>query len=110
MPRRQIVAVLAAAALIVPLAAISSTPAAPAPSVTFGSAVIVDPIHTFGEPDVRIKGNNVYVSGPWGTGTQRSLFEWSEDGGRTFRPLHSEPMSSVNDSATMILGPGGGDT
>jgi hypothetical protein len=110
MSRRHLIALLAAAALMLPLAAVSSSPASPAPSVTFGSAVIVDPIHTFGEPDVRIKGNNVYVSGPWGTGTQRSLFEWSSDGGRTFRPLHSTPISSVNQSATMILGPGGGDT
>jgi len=110
MPKRQLIAVLAAAALMLPLAAVSSSPASIAPSVTFGSAVIVDPIHTFGEPDVRIRGKNVYVSGPWGTGTQRSLFEWSSDGGRTFRPLHSTPMTSVNDSATMILGPGGGDT
>jgi hypothetical protein len=110
MPRRHMIAVLAAVTLMLPLAAISSSPAATAPSITFGSAVIVDPIHTFGEPDVRIKGKNVYVSGPWGTGTQRSLFEWSSDGGRTFRPLHSTPMTSVNDSATTILGPGGGDT
>jgi hypothetical protein len=110
MPRRHVIAVAIAAALLVPLTVVSVSPAAPAPSVTFGSAVIVDPIHTFGEPDVRIKGDNVYVSGPWGTGTQRSLFEWSSDGGSTFRTLHSTPMTSVADSATFILGPGGGDT
>jgi hypothetical protein len=110
MPRRHLLAVLAVAALVLPLAVVSSSPAAKAPNVTFGSAVIVDPIHTFGEPDVRIRGKNVYVSGPWGTGTQRSLFEWSADGGHTFVPLHSAPISSVNESATMILGPGGGDT
>jgi hypothetical protein len=109
MPKRQLIAVLTAAALVVPIAALSPSPAA-TPATTFGSAIIVDPIHTFGEPDVRIKGNNWYVSGPWGTGTQRSLFEWSSDGGKTYRPLHSTEMSSVNDSATMILGPGGGDT
>ena len=110
MPRRHLIAVLAAAVLTLPLAVVSVSPASPTPTITFGSATIVDPIHTFGEPDVRARGNNVYVSGPWGTGTQRSLFEWSSDGGKTFRPLHSTPITSVNQSATMILGPGGGDT
>ena len=108
-PKRAL-AVLAAVALVVPLALISS-PAGPASSVTFGSAIIVDPIHTFGEPDIHLSPDgNVYVSGPWGTGTQRSFWERSSDGGRSFRPLHVTPMTSTDQSDSAITGPGGGDT
>ena len=110
MPTKRALAVLLAAALVVPVAAITSTPAATAPAVTFGSPVIVDPIHTFGEPDVRIHGDDVYVSGPWGTGTQRSIWDWSHDGGQTFRTMHSSPIATPDQSATTVMGPGGGDT
>jgi len=110
MPTKRSLAVLLASALTIPVAALTSTPAATAPAVTFGSPVIVDPIHTFGEPDVRIHGDDVYVSGPWGTGTQRSIWDWSHDGGQTFRALHSEPISTPDQSATTVMGPGGGDT
>jgi len=71
----------------------------------------VDPVHTYGEPDIGIARNGAtYVSGPWGTGTQRSIWNRSLDGGRTFLPLHDRPVTSTADSDTEIAGPGGGDT
>src|SRR2546426_5362188 len=60
------------------------------PSMTFGAATVVDPVHTYGEPDIKVARNgSVYDSGPWGTGTQRSLWEQSTDRGLTFHPLHT---------------------
>ncbi|MFN2545705.1 MAG: hypothetical protein ABR600_14205 [Actinomycetota bacterium] len=95
----------------------SSVPQSPAAdgsassSVTFGAPSVVDPVHTFGEPDIRVAPNGyVYDSGPWGTGTQRSLWEESRDGGRTFHVLHEAPISSPQESDSQISGPGGGDT
>jgi hypothetical protein len=80
-------------------------------TIGFGSAVIVNPVETYGEPDIKIAGDGTtYVSGPWGTGTQRSIWDRSVDGGRTFRRMHATPMTSANDSDTFIPGPGGGDT
>jgi hypothetical protein len=79
--------------------------------VRFGSPHIVDPIHTYGEPDIVIARSGLtYVSGPWGTGTQRSIWNGSVDGGRTFLPLHDRAVASSADSDTEIRGPGGGDT
>src|SRR5438128_2699006 len=41
----------------------------------FGSPTVVDPTHAYGEPDVKIAPNgDVHDSGPWGTGTQRSIW------------------------------------
>ena len=103
-------AVLAGAvAVALPLFLLGPAPAAEAPP-TFGSAVIVAPIHTFGEPKVDIAPDGtMYVHGPWGTGTQRSLWQMSTDG-RVFKPLHDTAATSADDSVTTILGPGGGDT
>lgn len=107
--RSRLVLTFGAAAVALPLLLLGPAPAAEAPP-TFGSAVIVDPIHTFGEPKVDIAlDGTMYVHGPWGTGTQRSLWEVSTDG-RVFRPLHDTAASSADDSVTTILGPGGGDT
>jgi hypothetical protein len=79
--------------------------------ITFSSPVIVDPVHTYGEPDVKVDTDGTtYTSGPWGTGTQRSIWNRSIDGGRTFRAMHETPISSANESDTFISGPGGGDT
>jgi hypothetical protein len=79
--------------------------------LTFGAPSIVDPVRTYGEPDVRISPDGSwYVSGPWGTGTQRSIWNRSVDGGRTFRPLHERPILSAFESDSQISGPGGGDT
>src|SRR5207253_133535 len=50
--------------------------------ITFGVPSVMDPIHTFGEPDIGVDAlGHVFVSGPTGTGTQRSLWEGSVDGG-----------------------------
>jgi hypothetical protein len=80
--------------------------------ITFSSPFIVDPVHAYGEPDVRVakKDGTTYASGPWGTGTQRSIWNRSTDGGRTYLTLHDVPVASPNQSATNITGPGGGDT
>src|SRR5437763_6553674 len=80
-------------------------------SITFGTPSVVDPVHTYGEPDIRVAPNgDVFDSGPWGTGTQRSMWEQSTDGGRTFHVLHQHPVSSPVESDSQIDGPGGADT
>jgi hypothetical protein len=95
----------------------SATP----PKVTFASPVVVDPTHAYGEPDVKMApgGINWYDSGPWGTGTQRSIWNWSADGGRTFHTLHAPELSSAQLSDSNVpcpsntppsQCPGGGDT
>ena len=91
-------------------AAVGATRAAPG-KVRFGAASVVDPVHTYGEPDVKVAyDGTVYDSGPWGTGTQRSLWEQSTDGGRTFHILHTPAVHSPSESDSQIPGPGGGDT
>jgi hypothetical protein len=81
------------------------------PTIGFGSAVIVNPVEAYGEPDIKIaRDGTTYVSGPWGTGTQRSIWDRSVDGGRTFRRMHATPVNSASESDTNIPGPGGGDT
>jgi hypothetical protein len=71
----------------------------------------MDPIHPFGEPDIGVSSvGNVFVSGPTGTGTQRSFWEGSVDGGQTFRlicPTNSPPPSAAQGCNSP---PGGGDT
>ena len=94
-----------------PAGAATTKPPKGAGGITFGSPAVVDPVHTFGEPDIRIAPDGTtYVSGPWGTGTQRSLWERSVDGGTTYRPLHDQPIGSSFQSASQTTGPGGGDT
>ena len=47
--------------------------------ISFETPSIADPIHTFGEPDIGIDSQGrVFVSGPTGTGTQRSVWFGSE--------------------------------
>lgn len=82
---------------------------AAAAGITFSTPTVVDPIHTFGEPDLGIDGlGRVFVSGPTGTGTQRSMWEDSIDGGKSFRMVSAGPPPSP------LIGteqpPGGGDT
>src|SRR5256886_17163797 len=77
--------------------------------ITFETPSIADPIHTFGEPDIGIDSQGrVFVSGPTGTGTQRSVWVGSVDGGHSFRTISPGPPPSA------LLGteapPGGGDT
>jgi hypothetical protein len=80
-------------------------------TITFGVPYVTDPIHTYGEPDIGIEPNDgsyVYVSGPAGTGTQRSIWEGSVDGGQTFRPIG--PLAPPTGAASTNAPPGGGDT
>ena len=95
---------------------------------------VVDPIHTYGEPDIAVSSGdaessfnyvvqpsdqttgNVSVSGPAGTGVQRSLWETSVDGGHTFRTVSRNPLNlpvlslpPITGPATLVA-PGGGDT
>jgi hypothetical protein len=90
--------------LAAPAAAAAATPA-----IGFETPSVVDPIHTFGEPDVGVDSlGRVFVSGPTGTGTQRSVWAGSVDGGHTFRPVAQNTLPS---SITGIVDPpGGGDT
>src|SRR5947208_16443870 len=78
-------------------------------AITFETPSIADPIHTFGEPDIGVDPQGrVFVSGPTGTGTQRSVWFGSVDGGHSFRTISPGPPPSA------LLGPqappGGRDT
>jgi hypothetical protein len=94
--------------------------AIPSRAIGFSSPVVVDPTHAYGEPDVKIApgGTTWYDSGPWGTGTQRSIWNWSTDAGHTFHSLHSPAIGSPSESDTNVPCPngfpppcpGGGDT
>ena len=89
----------------------TNPPAPPGPTpvtdpITFGVPTVMDPIHPFGEPDIGVDAaGHVYASGPAGTGTQRSFWEASVDGGATFRPIHQSDFVIGTSDA-----PGGGDT
>ena len=79
--------------------------------LSFATPTVVDPVNLYGEPDLRSdpsKAGVWYASGPWGTGTQRSIWNQSQDGTHTFRELHDHP--DPLHSGGSILGPGGGDT
>src|SRR5438309_5153761 len=87
-----------------------SLPVSAASSIGFETPTVVDPIHTNGEPDIAIDPQGrVFVSGPTGTGTQRSTWFGSVDGGHTFRVMAQKtpPTAITNIPAP---GPGGGDT
>src|SRR6266550_3788279 len=89
-------------------ASISGLAAVAAPGIAFSTPTVVDPIHTNGEPDIGIDPQGrVFVSGPTGTGTQRSTWFGSVDGGQTFRVMAPGPPP---DPVIGILapGPGGG--
>jgi hypothetical protein len=103
-----------------------SLPVNAASSIGFETPSIVDPIHTNGEPDIGIDPQGrVFVSGPTGTGTQRSIWLGSVDKGHSFRivtpcPLTPIPPPTVSGplggcpAPSPIAGtnahPGGGDT
>jgi hypothetical protein len=96
--------------------------AQPAPAIGFSTPTVMDPIHAVGEPTIVVSpasDNTVYSSGPWGTGTQRSIWDASADRGRTFRLVQqcapqSGQVSAVCPPPTAVQGspnpPGGGDT
>src|SRR2546429_3370642 len=80
--------VLALAAVALASSSPGSVAGAAAPAIAFSTPTIVDPIHTYGEPDILVDPTGhgrVYASGPTGTGTQRSVWNASVDGGQTFR-------------------------
>ena len=98
--------------------------------ITFEVPRVGDPIHTYGEPDIGLRPNvglpvtqpsnlttgEVYISGPQGTGTQRSVWQGSVDGGHTFRTITRSPPDASGTCGTVtvlcgpLAGPGGGDT
>src|SRR5438445_8835820 len=97
----------------VPVASASGSASATASSssgIGFQVPTVVDPIHTNGEPDIAIDvQGRVFVSGPTGTGTQRSTWCGSVDGGQSFRVMAQKtpPNPIIGIPAP---GPGGGDT
>lgn len=106
------------------------TAAAATQAITFETPSVVDPIHNYGEPDIGVTPNQstyvsapsnatkgeVYVSGPTGTGTQRSIWQGSVDGGHTFRQVNRTVVQGGVDCTTLLnvcgplAAPGGGDT
>src|SRR5467141_1486082 len=88
---RSRLAVSAVAALAIGSIALAPAPrsgATAAGSIGFEVPSVVDPIHTYGEPDILVDPTGhgrVYASGPTGTGTQRSVWNASVDGGHTYR-------------------------
>jgi hypothetical protein len=101
-------AVVASSVALVPVR-LNSIPASSS-SIGFEVPSVVDPIHTNGEPDLAIDPNGrVFNSGPTGTGTQRSTWFGSVDGGHTFRVMAQKaPPSAI--VGIPAPGPGGGDT
>src|SRR2546430_7342987 len=89
---------------------VAAGPAAAATSaISFETPAVADPIHTFGEPDIGVDSQGrVFVSGPTGTGTQRSVWFGSVDGGHTYRPISPGPVPDAVQSFNAP--PGGGDT
>jgi hypothetical protein len=108
------IAVYALTALIAGGFAVAPVPLNPVPAssstIAFETPSIVDPIHTNGEPDLAIDPmGRVFNSGPTGTGTQRSTWFGSVDGGHTFRVMAQKaPPSAI--VGIPAPGPGGGDT
>src|SRR2546428_9361524 len=95
---------------LVNVAPASLVPASAAASIGFETPTVVDPIHTNGEPDIAIDPQGrVFVSGPTGTGTQRSTWFGSVDGGHTYRVMaQKRPPDDI--IGIPAPGPGGGDT
>jgi hypothetical protein len=94
----------------VPGRSVTRASADSAAPITFSTPTIVDPIHPFGEPTISFNDptGEVYASGPTGTGTQRSEWEGSFDGGQTFRVITpNAPPTAVQSTEDP---PGGGDT
>src|SRR5437660_6566345 len=88
---------------------LAQSSSAGSPHIGFEVPAVVDPIHANGEPDIGIDPfGKVFVSGPTGTGTQRSVWLGSVDGGHTFRIITPGPPPSA--IAGIVDPPGGGDT
>src|SRR6476646_387588 len=107
-------AALSPATATAPKAAPGKVTAAAA-ATTFGVPRIVDPIHTYGEPDIKVAPNgDIHVSGPQGTGVQRSIWNVSKDGGDSWRVVNGIPANPLDQPPIALAkttpGPGGGDT
>ena len=77
--------------------------------IGFETPAVADPIHTWGEPTIGVDPQGrVFVSGPTGTGTQRSAWEGSVDAGHSFRVITPGPVPTAIQSTEDP--PGGGDT
>jgi hypothetical protein len=84
--------------------------AAATPGVTFGVPTLADAVHTYGEPDINFgRGDQVFVSGPTGTGTQRSSWSGSFDG-QAYRVVNQNPVTGPSPLTGILNPPGGGDT
>src|SRR3954470_11129060 len=118
-PLKRSVVVSAITAVGATALAVALTPASGATvrpgAIKFGVPRIVDPIHVYGEPDIKVAPNGtVYVSGPQGTGVQRSIWNASYDNGDSYRLVQDNKTGTAYPSALIptksTLGPGGGDT
>jgi hypothetical protein len=90
-------------------AAVGEAAAAKSGQIAFETPAVADPIHTWGEPTIGVDPQgHVFVSGPTGTGTQRSAWEGSVDGGHSFRVITPGPVPTAIQSIEDP--PGGGDT
>src|SRR5437764_5556776 len=118
-PLKRSVVVSAITAVGATALAVALTPASGATvrpgAIKFGVPRVVDPIHVYGEPDIKVAPNGtVYVSGPQGTGVQRSIWNASYDNGDSYRLVQDNKTATAYPSALIptksTLGPGGGDT
>jgi len=103
-------AVVAAATLVFgPAPWFTGDAASASPSITFSTPTLADADHANGEPDIGVDPQGrVFVSGPTGTGTQRSMWYGSADGGHVFSQISAGPPPSTLTGTTQP--PGGGDT
>src|SRR5437879_8174860 len=104
------IAAYALAALVGASVALMPVHIASSPAIGFETTDILHSSHTHGEPDLAIDPlGRVCSSGPTGTGTQRSTWFGSVDGGHTFSVMAQKlPPSSI--TGIPAPGPGGGDT
>ncbi len=100
-------------------AALAPTSSAATAPVSFGVPRVVDPIHVYGEPNLEVnpKSGAIHATGPQGTGTQRSIWNVSVDGGDSYRIVQNLPANTtqIEDQGALVptksaLGAGGGDT
>jgi hypothetical protein len=119
----RVLTALGLGALALAAASPAALPArAQASGITFSTPTVMSPTEAVGEPTIvhsPAADNTVYASGPWGTGTQRSIWYASADGGESFRLVNQcapqsgevatecQPPTAVTGSANP---PGGGDT
>jgi hypothetical protein len=113
--RPAVLLVSCAAAGLAALAAVPATAVTAPGTPVFGVPRIVDPVHAYGEPDLAVnpKTGAIHASGPQGTGTQRSVWNVSRDGGDSYRIVQSVPPNAYQsqiEPTKSLVGPGGGDT